>query len=165
MVRNTYIFAPKPSMQITLDVISYLNEHVPRFNPISVSGYHFQEAGADTVLELALTLINARTYAEQVQNNGLDVQRFCERISFFFGIGSDFFSEVAKCRAARLLWWEITRDLGVTLDKGQALRMHCQTSGWSLSAQDPAEQCRAHHRPGHGRGLRRHPVAAHQCLG
>ena len=137
MVRNTYIFAPKPSMQITLDVISYLNEHVPRFNPISVSGYHFQEAGADTVLELALTLINARTYAEQVQNNGLDLQRFCERISFFFGIGSDFYSEVAKCRAARLLWWEITRDLGVTLDKGQALRMHCQTSGWSLSAQDP----------------------------
>ena len=136
-VRNTYIFAPQPSMRITMDVIGYLNEHVPRFNPISVSGYHFQEAGADAVLELALTLVNARTYAEQVQKSGLDLQRFCERISFFFGIGSDFFSEIAKCRAARLLWCEITRGLGVQSEKGQALRMHCQTSGWSLSAQDP----------------------------
>lgn len=136
-VRNTYIFAPQPSMRITMDVIGYLSEHVPRFNPISVSGYHFQEAGADAVLELALTLVNARTYAEQVQNSGLDLQRFCERISFFFGIGSDFFTEVAKCRAARLLWSEITRDLGLESEKGQALRMHCQTSGWSLCAQDP----------------------------
>ncbi|MBW4793289.1 methylmalonyl-CoA mutase [Pseudomonas tolaasii] len=136
-VRNTYIFAPQPSMRITMDVIGYLNEHVPRFNPISVSGYHFQEAGADAVLELALTLVNARTYAEQVQKSGLDLQRFCERISFFFGIGSDFFTEVAKCRAARLLWFEITRDLGLKSEKSQALRMHCQTSGWSLTAQDP----------------------------
>lgn len=136
-VRNTYIFAPQPSMRITLDVIGYLNEHMPRFNPISVSGYHFQEAGADAVLELALTLVNARTYAEQVQKSGLNLQRFCERISFFFGIGSDFFSEVAKCRAARLLWSEMTRDLGVISEKGQALRMHCQTSGWSLSAKEP----------------------------
>ncbi|MBV6823432.1 methylmalonyl-CoA mutase [Pseudomonas sp. PD9R] len=136
-VRNTYIFAPQPSMRITMDVIAYLNEHVPRFNPISVSGYHFQEAGADAVLELALTLVNARTYAEQVQKSGLDLQGFCERISFFFGIGNDFFSEIAKCRAARLLWSEITQALGIQSDKGQALRMHCQTSGWSLSAQDP----------------------------
>lgn len=136
-VRNTYIFAPEPSMRVTMDVIGYLNENVPRFNPISVSGYHFQEAGADAVLELALTLVNARTYAEQVQKSGLDLHRFCERISFFFGIGSDFFSEVAKCRAARMLWSEITRDLGVQSEKGQALRMHCQTSGWSLCAQDP----------------------------
>ena len=136
-VRNTYIFAPQPSMRITLDVIDYLSQHVPRFNPISVSGYHFQEAGADAVLELALTLINARTYAEQVQKSGLNLQGFCERISFFFGIGSDFFSEVAKCRAARLLWCEITRELGVQGEKGQALRMHCQTSGWSLCAQEP----------------------------
>lgn len=136
-VRNTYIFAPQPSMRITTDVIGYLSEHLPRFNPISVSGYHFQEAGADTVLELALTLVNARTYAEHVQKSGLNLQRFCERISFFFGIGSDFFSEVAKCRAARLLWSEITRNLGVQSEKGQALRMHCQTSGWSLCAQNP----------------------------
>ena len=136
-VRNTYIFPPQPSMRITTDVIGYLNEHLPRFNPISVSGYHFQEAGADAVLELALTLVNARTYAEHVQNSGLNLQRFCERISFFFGIGSDFFTEVAKCRAARLLWSEITRNLGVQSEKGQALRMHCQTSGWSLCAQDP----------------------------
>jgi methylmalonyl-CoA mutase len=136
-VRNTYIFAPQPSMRITMDVIGYLNEHVPRFNPMSVSGYHFQEAGADAVLELALTLINARTYAERVQKSGLDLQRFCERISFFFGIGSDFYTEVAKCRAARLLWSEITQALGIRSEKGQALRMHCQTSGWSLSAQDP----------------------------
>jgi len=136
-VRNTYIFSPQPSMRITTDVIGYLNEHVPRFNPISVSGYHFQEAGADAVLELALTLVNARTYAEEVQKSGLDLQSFCERISFFFGIGSDFFTEIAKCRAARLLWSEITHALNVQSEKGRALRMHCQTSGWSLCAQDP----------------------------
>jgi methylmalonyl-CoA mutase len=136
-VRNTYIFSPQPSMRITTDVIGYLNEHVPRFNPISVSGYHFQEAGADAVLELALTLVNARTYAEEVQKSGLDLQSFCERISFFFGIGSDFFTEIAKCRAARLLWSEITQALNVQSEKGRALRMHCQTSGWSLCAQDP----------------------------
>jgi methylmalonyl-CoA mutase len=136
-VRNTYIFSPQPSMRITTDVIGYLNEHVPRFNPISVSGYHFQEAGADAVLELALTLVNARTYAEEVQKSGLDLQRFCERISFFFGIGNDFFTEIAKCRAARLLWSEITKALDVQSEKGRALRMHCQTSGWSLCAQEP----------------------------
>jgi methylmalonyl-CoA mutase len=137
MVRNTYIFAPQPSMRISLDVIEYLSRTMPRFNPISVSGYHFQEAGADAITELALTLVNARTYAQAVAERGLDLETFCARMSFFFGVGSDFFTEVAKLRAARLLWCEMVRALGVDSEKAQALRMHCQTSGWSLSAQTP----------------------------
>ncbi|WP_447790809.1 MULTISPECIES: methylmalonyl-CoA mutase [Pseudomonas] len=137
MVRNTYIFAPQPSMRISLDVIEYLSKTMPRFNPISVSGYHFQEAGADAITELALTLVNARTYAQAVAERGLDLAIFCARMSFFFGVGSDFFTEVAKLRAARLLWCEMVRALGVDSEKAQALRMHCQTSGWSLSAQTP----------------------------
>lgn len=135
MVRNTYIFAPTPSLRILTDVVAYVTRHMPRFNPISVSGYHFQEAGADAVLELALTLVNARTYAECVRARGLDLEAFCARMSFFFGIGSDFYLEIAKLRAARLLWCEIATELGLRSDRAKALRMHCQTSGWSLSAQ------------------------------
>ncbi|MHC6226163.1 methylmalonyl-CoA mutase [Pseudomonas sp. X10] len=137
MVRNTYVFAPQASLRICTDVIHYLAKHLPRFNPISVSGYHFQEAGADPVLELALTLMNARTYLEQVRDSGLDVNRFCARMSFFFGIGNNLFSEVAKLRAARLLWCEISETCGVTQASARALRTHCQTSGYSLSAHDP----------------------------
>lgn len=137
MVRNTYIFSPEPSLRICTDVIEYLASHMPRFNPISVSGYHFQEAGADPILELALTLINARTYVEQVRNRGLDVNTFCSRISFFFGVGNDFFTEVAKLRAARVLWNEISERLGADNPSARAMRMHCQTSGWTLCAQDP----------------------------
>lgn len=137
MVRNTYIFAPEPSLRICTDVIEYLARNMPRFNPISVSGYHFQEAGADPILELALTLLNARTYVEQVRLRGLDVNAFCSRMSFFFGVGNDFFTEVAKLRAARVLWNEISEQLGADNPSARAMRMHCQTSGWTLCAQDP----------------------------
>ena len=137
MVRNTYIFAPEPSLSICTDVIEYLALHMPRFNPISVSGYHFQEAGADPILELALTLINARTYVEQVRLRGLDINAFCSRMSFFFGVGNDFYTEVAKLRAARVLWNEISEQLGADNPSARTMRMHCQTSGWTLCAQEP----------------------------
>lgn len=135
MVRNTYVFAPEPSLRIATDVFEYLTRHLPRFNALSVSGYHLQEAGADPVLELALTLLNARTYVECAKSRGLDLDLFCSRLSFFFGIGSDFYLEVAKLRAARLLWAEMSTALGVASPRARALRTHCQTSGWSLAAQ------------------------------
>jgi len=137
MVRNTYIFPPEPSLRVCCDVIEYLAQHMPCFNPVSVSGYHFQEAGADGVLELALTLINARTYMEQVRERDLDVNAFCARMSFFFGVGNDLYGEIAKLRAARLLWCEISEAAGATDASARALRMHCQTSGYTLSAQEP----------------------------
>ena len=137
MVRNTYIFAPQPSMRIATDVVEYIAKHMPRFNSISISGYHFQEAGADSTLELALTLANGRAYILEAQQRGLDIDKFCSQLSFFFGVGSDFYIEIAKLRAARLLWCDIVENLGATTDKAKALRMHCQTSGWSLTAQDP----------------------------
>jgi len=137
MVRNTFVFKPEPSLRICTDVIEYLALHSPRFNPISVSGYHFQEAGADGVQELALTLINARTYAEHVTRRGLDLDAFCGRLSFFFGVGNDLYGEIAKLRAARLLWCEMAEGLGVRSSSAKAMRMHCQTSGLSLTAQDP----------------------------
>lgn len=137
MVRNTYIFAPQPSMRIATDVVEYIAKHMPRFNGKSISGYHFQEAGADRALELALTLANGRTYIIEAQQRGLDIDKFCSQLSFFFGVGSDFYIEIAKLRAARMLWCEIVENLGATTNKAKALRMHCQTSGWSLTAQDP----------------------------
>ncbi|WP_176053654.1 methylmalonyl-CoA mutase [Paraburkholderia caribensis] len=137
MVRNTGIFAPEPSLRIAADVAAYLAQQMPRFNALSVSGYHFQEAGADAVLELALTLANARTYVDTLVARGMHANDACERMSFFFGVGTDFYVEVAKLRAARLLWSEIAAQSGATSDKGRALRMHCQTSGWSLTAQKP----------------------------
>jgi methylmalonyl-CoA mutase len=138
MVRNTYIFSPVPSMRIATDVVEYIAQHMPRFNAMSISGYHFQEAGADTILELALTLANGRAYAKEVQQRGLDMDQFCGQLSFFFGVGSDFYMEIAKLRAARVLWCEIVEILGAKSDKAKALRMHCQTSGWSLASQEPA---------------------------
>ncbi len=137
MVRNTGIFAPEPSLRIAADVASYLAQNVPRFNALSVSGYHFQEAGADAVLELALTMANARTYVETLVQRGMPANVACARMSFFFGVGTDFYVEIAKLRAARLLWSEIAARSGATSDKARALRMHCQTSGWSLTAQKP----------------------------
>lgn len=137
LVRNTYVFAPQPSLRICTDIIEYLDTHLPLFNPISVSGYHFHEAGADPVLELALTLMNARTYLEQVLERGMDLNAFCKRMSFFFAVGNDLFIEVAKLRAARVLWCEISEEAGVSQAKARALRMHCQTSGASLMAQAP----------------------------
>lgn len=137
MVRNTYIFAPEPSMRIATDVVDYVAKKMPRFNAMSISGYHFQEAGADPIVELALTLANGREYAKNAIARGLNVNQFCEKLSFFFGVGSEFYLEIAKLRAARVLWCEITEQLGATSTKAKALRMHCQTSGWSLTAQSP----------------------------
>ena len=137
MVRNTYIFAPNVSLRIATDVADYIAAHLPRFNAMSISGYHLQEAGANATLELALTLANGLAYIKQAQQRGLNIDQFCERLSFFFGVGSDFYGEIAKLRAARVLWCDLVTQLGITSVKAKALRMHCQTSGWSLTAQDP----------------------------
>jgi methylmalonyl-CoA mutase len=137
MVRNTYIFAPAPSLRIAADVVAYVTQHMPRFNAMSISGYHFQEAGADAALELALTLSNAKRYLQTLTDRGLDIDDFCRNLSFFFGVGTEFFQETAKLRAARLLWCEIVQASGGKQARSQAMRMHCQTSGWSLCAQDP----------------------------
>ncbi|SOT45868.1 methylmalonyl-CoA mutase [Burkholderia cenocepacia] len=137
MVRNTWIFGPAPSMRIVADVALWLAEHAPRFNALSVSGYHFQEAGADAVLELALTLSNARAYVDTLAARGMPADEACSRLSFFFGVGSDFYTEIAKLRAARLLWAEMAHACGARSPRACALRMHCQTSGWSLTAQEP----------------------------
>ncbi|GJH16196.1 methylmalonyl-CoA mutase [Caballeronia novacaledonica] len=133
MVRNTYVFAPEPSMRIVADVAQFVNEHMPRFKALSVSGYHFQEAGADASLELALTFANAREYLRALRARGLEAEAVCEQLSFFFGTGTDFYTEIAKLRAARLLWSGIAVEEGASTPKSRALRMHCQTSGWSLS--------------------------------
>ncbi|SAK99878.1 methylmalonyl-CoA mutase [Caballeronia fortuita] len=134
MVRNTWVFAPQPSMRIVADVAQFLGEHMPRFNALSVSGYHFQEGGADASLELALTFSNAIAYVRALRERGLPVDDVCEQLSFFFGTGTDFYTEIAKLRAARLLWSRIAGDEGASTAKSRALRMHCQTSGWTLSA-------------------------------
>ncbi|WP_321951506.1 methylmalonyl-CoA mutase [Paraburkholderia bannensis] len=135
MARNAYIFAPEPSMRIAADVVHHLLATMPRFNAMSVSGYHLHEAGADSVLELALTLANARTYVERLVNEGADIERVCEQLSFFFAVGPDFFGEIAKLRAARVLWARIARALGARTPRAMHLRMHCQTAGSSLHAQ------------------------------
>lgn len=137
MVRNTFIYPPTPSMRIIGDIFAYTAEHMPRFNSISVSGYHMQEAGATADLELAYTLADGLQYVRQGVERGLDVDAFAPRISFFFGIGMSYFMEVAKLRAARLLWAKIMKAAGAKSPKSLALRTHCQTSGWSLAAQDP----------------------------
>ncbi|MCI3206374.1 MULTISPECIES: methylmalonyl-CoA mutase [Pandoraea] len=137
MVRNTYIFAPGPSMRIAADVVDYVATNMPQFNAMSISGYHLQEAGADGVLELALTLANAQTYVRALVARGANVDRVCRQLSFFFGVGRDFFGEIAKLRAARVLWATIARALGATDARATQLRMHCQTAGSTLSAQRP----------------------------
>jgi methylmalonyl-CoA mutase len=136
MVRNTYIYPPGPSMRIVSDIFAYTSEHMPRFNSISVSGYHMQEAGATADLELAYTLADGLEYVRAGIATGLDVDAFAPRISFFFGMGMSFFVEVAKLRAARLLWAQIMSTFEPKSDKSISLRTHCQTSGWSLAAQD-----------------------------
>jgi methylmalonyl-CoA mutase len=137
MVRNTYIYPPEPSMRIVGDIIAYTAEHMPRFNSISISGYHMHEAGATAVQELAYTLADGREYVRAAQANGLDIDAFAGRLSFFFGIGMNFFLEVAKLRAARTLWSKIMTDLGARDPRSKMLRTHCQTSGVSLTEQDP----------------------------
>ena len=137
MVRNTYIYPPEPSMRIVSDIIGYTAQHMPKFNSISISGYHIQEAGATQALELAFTLADGMEYVRTAMKSGLDVDAFAGRLSFFFGIGMNFYLEVAKLRAARLLWWRIMKEVGAKNPKSLMLRTHCQTSGWSLTEQDP----------------------------
>ena len=138
MVRNTYIYPPEPSMRIVADIIAFTSKEMPRFNPISISGYHMQEAGATAVQELAFTLADGIEYVRAALRGGLDVDAFAPRLSFFFGIGMNFFMEVAKLRAARLLWADLMRELfSPTNPRSLMLRTHCQTSGVSLTSQDP----------------------------
>lgn len=137
MVRNTYIYPPEPSIRIIGDIIAYTAEHMPKFNSISISGYHMQEAGANQALELALTLADGQEYVKTAMAKGLDVDAFAGRLSFFWAIGINFYLEIAKMRAARILWCRIMQDVGAKNPKSLMLRTHCQTSGWSLTEQDP----------------------------
>ncbi|SMX49480.1 methylmalonyl-CoA mutase [Maliponia aquimaris] len=137
MVRNTYIYPPAPSMRIISDIIAYTSDHMPKFNSISISGYHMQEAGANLVQELAFTLADGKEYVKTAMDAGMDIDRFAGRLSFFFAIGKNFFMEVAKLRAARMLWHRIMTDLGAKDPRSKMLRTHCQTSGVSLAEQDP----------------------------
>ena len=136
MVRNTYIYPPKPSMRVISDIFEYTSQNMPKFNSISISGYHMQEAGASADLELAYTLANGLEYVRCGVAAGLDVDAFAPRLSFFFAIGMDFFMEVAKLRAARRLWAELMAEFEPKNARSSCLRTHCQTSGWSLTAQD-----------------------------
>jgi len=137
MVRNTYIYPPAPSMRIVSDIIGYTSAHMPKFNSISISGYHMQEAGATAVQELAFTIADGKEYAKAAMAAGLDIDAFAGRLSFFFAIGMNFFMEVAKLRAARKLWHGIMDGLGAKDERSKMLRTHCQTSGVSLTEQDP----------------------------
>ena len=137
MVRNTYIYPPEPSMRLVADIIEYTAKEMPKFNSISISGYHMQEAGANNVQELAFTLADGMEYVRAALSKGLAVDDFAPRLSFFFAIGTDFFMEIAKLRAARTLWAKIMQDFGATNEKSLTLRTHCQTSGVSLTEKDP----------------------------
>ncbi|MEL6278963.1 MAG: methylmalonyl-CoA mutase [Pseudomonadota bacterium] len=137
MVRNTYIYPPEPSMRIIADIIAYTSANMPKFNSISISGYHMHEAGATAVQELAFTIADGKEYAKRAMATGLDIDAFAGRLSFFFGIGMNFFMEIAKLRAARTLWYRVMDDLGAKSERSKMLRTHCQTSGVSLQEQDP----------------------------
>ncbi|MEB8386776.1 methylmalonyl-CoA mutase [Rhodobacteraceae bacterium KMM 6894] len=137
MVRNTYIYPPEPSMKIVSDIIAYTSDHMPKFNSISISGYHMQEAGANLVQELAFTLADGKEYVRAAIEAGMDVDKFAGRLSFFFAIGMNFFMEAAKLRAARLLWHRIMTEFDAKSDRSKMLRTHCQTSGVSLQEADP----------------------------
>jgi methylmalonyl-CoA mutase len=137
MVRNTYIYPPEPSMRIISDIIEYTSNEMPKFNSISISGYHMQEAGANLVQELAYTLADGREYVRAAIQAGMDVDKFAGRLSFFFAIGMNFFMEIAKLRAARTLWHRVMTEFGAQDERSKMLRTHCQTSGVSLQEQDP----------------------------
>ena len=137
MVRNTYIYPPEPSMRIISDIIGYTSVNMPKFNSISISGYHMQEAGATQLQELAFTIADGREYARAAMASGLDLDKFAGRLSFFFAIGMNFFMEIAKLRAARKLWHRVMTELGAKDERSKMLRTHCQTSGVSLTEQDP----------------------------
>jgi methylmalonyl-CoA mutase len=137
MVRNTYIYPPEHSMRIVSDIFEFTSRKMPKFNSISVSGYHMHEAGATADLELAYTLADGLEYVRTGLNTGLDIDDFAPRISFFWGIGMNHFMEIAKMRAARLLWAKLMKQFNPQNPKSLSLRTHCQTSGWSLTEQDP----------------------------
>jgi methylmalonyl-CoA mutase len=137
MVRNTYVYPPEPSMRIVADIIEYTAAEMPKFNSISISGYHMQEAGANLVQELGFTLADGREYVRTAIARGMDVDAFAGRLSFFFAIGMNVFMEAAKLRAARLLWHRIMTEFGAKKPGSLMLRTHCQTSGVSLQEQDP----------------------------
>ena len=137
MVRNTYIYPPEPSMRIIADIFAYTAEHMPKFNSISISGYHIQEAGGTADIELAYTLADGLEYIRAGLKVGLDIDAFAPRLSFFWGIGMNHFMEIAKMRAGRMLWAKIVKQFDPKMSKSMALRTHCQTSGWSLTEQDP----------------------------
>ena len=138
LVRNTYIYPPAQSMRIIQDIFAYTSKHMPKFNSISISGYHMQEAGADSKLELAFTIADGIEYVRAAQAAGLDVDAVAPRLSFFFAIGMNFYMEIAKLRAARLLWARVMKDrFHAKNPKSWLLRTHCQTSGYSLTEQDP----------------------------
>ena len=137
MVRNTYIYPPDPSMRIVSDIIAYTSANMPKFNSISISGYHMHEAGATAVQELAFTIADGKEYAVRAIEAGMDIDAFAGRLSFFFGIGMNFFMEVSKLRAARTLWYRVMGELGAKQERSKMLRTHCQTSGVSLQEQDP----------------------------
>ncbi|MDZ7830479.1 MAG: methylmalonyl-CoA mutase [Desulfobacterales bacterium] len=137
LTRNTYIYPPKPSMRIVSDIIGYCSKHMPKYNSVSISGYHMMEAGADSVLQTAFTLADGLEYVKTALNAGLDVDDFAPRLSFFFGVGMNFFMEIAMLRAARYLWHELMKQFNPKNPKSLMLRTHVQTSGWSLTQQDP----------------------------
>src|SRR5690606_3399710 len=137
MVRNTYIYPPAPSMKIIADIFEYTSKNMPKFNSISISGYHMQEAGATNDIELAYTLADGLEYLRTGISAGMDVDKFAPRLSFFWAIGMNHFMEIAKMRAGRLLWAKLVSQFKPENPKSMALRTHCQTSGWSLTEQDP----------------------------
>ncbi|MCK5164406.1 MAG: methylmalonyl-CoA mutase, partial [Desulfobacula sp.] len=137
LTRNTYIYPPTPSMRIISDIIGFCSDNMPKFNTISISGYHIMEAGADSVLQTAFTLADGLEYVKAALATGLDIDKFAPRLSFFFGIGMNFFMDIAMLRAARFLWAELMAQFNPKNPKSTMLRTHCQTSGWSLTQQDP----------------------------
>jgi methylmalonyl-CoA mutase len=137
LTRNTYIYPPEPSMRIVSDIIAYCSKHMPKYNTISISGYHMMEAGASSVLQTAFTLADGVEYVKAALNAGLDIDTFAPRLSFFFGIGMNFFMDIAMLRAARFLWHKLISQFNPQNPRSTMLRTHCQTSGWSLTAQDP----------------------------
>ena len=164
MVRNTYIYPPEPSMRIVADIIGYTADNMPRFNSISISGYHMQEAGATCDQELAYTIADGIEYVRSAMPPGSTSTPSRRGFSFFFGIGMNFFMEIAKLRAARLLWSELMAEVRAEEPEVLMLRTHCQTSGVSLTEQDPYNNVDAHRVRSDGRRAWRHPVAAHQQL-
>ncbi len=137
LTRNTYIYPPEPSMRIISDIMSFCSKNMPRYNTISISGYHMMEAGANSVLQTAFTLADGVEYVKAAIKSGMDVDAFAPRLSFFFGIGMNFFMDIAMLRAARFLWHRLMSQFSPKNPKSSILRTHCQTSGWSLTEQDP----------------------------